>query len=276
MSYKDDHIDYPDGTQIRCRVNDHNDKRPVVVFIHGTAESLELYNFMYPYFETANIALNAIELRGNGGSGGIAGHISDFELYVRDLRRFILGQLHNRPVYLAGVSTGCLVAARLAQDSRFTVNGIIMVSPLINPVITDSTRLLSKVFSFVIPGHFTSFEPDDHCHDDNPGNSQSESDQYSGKKVTFGFISALFRERKRLLRDFRYLKLIPMYLMFAEKDSVIDVDHTLDQFSEFFDGSEKYKFEIVKGVCHSVLLGKNRVDNLQKITAWINKLEMKE
>ncbi|HEY1406570.1 MAG TPA: alpha/beta hydrolase, partial [Spirochaetota bacterium] len=109
MSFKEGYIDYADGLKIRFRQNEHNN-RTVAVFLHDIGESLDAYDYLFPYFDTAGIALNAIELRGHGLSGGEKGHIRSFDLFATDLKRFLFGNLQNRPVYLVTQGAGMLAA----------------------------------------------------------------------------------------------------------------------------------------------------------------------
>ena len=131
MGYRQGFLDYPDRIKIRFRLNEKTD-RTNVVMIHGLGERLEMYDYLYPYFERSGIALSSVELRGHGESSGIHKYIEDFELYIRDLKRLLFGYLRGKSTYLIGHSIGAMVALRTAEDLRMEIKGLILTSPVID------------------------------------------------------------------------------------------------------------------------------------------------
>lgn len=275
MGYKEGILDYSDGMSVRYRINDYLN-RPVVVFIHGMGERLEMYDYMYPYFDQNGFALNAVELRGHGLSGGVPRHIDDFEDYIKDLRRFIFGNLENREVYLMGFSTGCTVITRLAQDERFNVKGLICVSPLWDLKIPKWQKTLMPIISKVFRMHYdpATKEDFDNCtHDPEMSKLLYEEALRTIPGTTIGFVGAFFRERKKILKFGNTLTNIPLFLMLGEEDNLTDTKSAQKMAEMFYEGTENLTIQWLKNNLHSILLEKNRIDNLQKILKWLAKQE---
>jgi alpha-beta hydrolase superfamily lysophospholipase len=266
MSFKEGYLEYPDGLKVRYRINEHTKEIPAV-FIHGAGERLETYDYIFPYFETAGIALNALELRGHGLSGGRIKLLRDFSLLAKDLKRFISGNLQNRPVYLVATGAGASLAVRIASDQRFTVRGIVFVSPLIEAPVPSAKRFSISCIARFLPGIFvaTPFAHAESCAcDDSPARVPG---------FPAGFVRALFAEMKRAKRDISLLRNFPVLLVLGEEDPVLDIAKTETLFKCAFADSQNLRIVTCKKCGHTILTDKDRLDFVEKITRWILKVE---
>ena len=271
MGFKEGHLEYPDGLKVRYRLNEHN-KGALAVFIHDAGERLETYDYIFPYFETAGIALNAVELRGHGLSGGTLSSVRDFSAFAKDLKRFVFGHLQNRPVYLVATGVGACLAVRIASDTRFSVRGIVLVSPLIEATVPPAKRfsiaLLSRFLKRIsVPSPFGSAAPC--CGEDQPAAHEAVP------SVCFpaGFVHALFSEMKRAKRDIFLLRNYPCLLVTGEEDRVLDVGRTEELFKLAWADSQNLKMVSCRRCGHGILLDRDRLDFVEKITRWILKIE---
>ncbi|MGL4370094.1 MAG: alpha/beta fold hydrolase, partial [Spirochaetota bacterium] len=214
-----------------------------------------------------------LELRGHGLSGGRRSHIRDFALYATDLRRFLYGNLQNRPVYLVACGAGALPVIRLAADPRFSVKGVVFVSPYIFPRMERGRRFMIRLLSRVLP----------QLHVPNPAQgdflrcmecAEPVSDAaVTAQGFTAGFFGALCDEIKRAQRDIPILKNFPAMLLLGENDPVIDASRTEQLFKNAWQGTQNLTIASCKRCGHHLLLEKDRIDFVERITKWIHKLE---
>jgi alpha-beta hydrolase superfamily lysophospholipase len=271
MSFREGFLEYPDRVRVRYRLNDRS-SRATVVLIHGLGERLEMYDYLYPYFERAGVALNAIELRGHGDSGGEHKYIRDFELYVRDLKRFIYSFLKNRKTYLIGHSAGAMVALRAAEDRRLNVGGLVLTSPLIEMRFNRMQRVALPPLSIILP-HLVLPDKEENfyrlTHDEAKARMLLEESRRTLFGVKLGFIGAFFHARRRFLEESGALRDIPSLVFLADRDIIIDVERIEDIMRSLYGESDKLDIVHCKNCFHAVLLERERLRYVEKIINWI-------
>lgn len=280
MSFKEGLLSYPDGTHIRYRINEKNNAvRPMVLFIHDLYERLEFYDYLYPYFDQENLALNAIELRGHGLSGGAPLHIDDCELYLKDIKRFVFGNLADRPLYIIGVGLGALLAVRLAEDLRFNrkIMGLMLFAPKIELRLGVTKKIWLKFVSrfspaarLVIPEDY--WEKQTHA-EEYVRQLRSESERQGGG-ITIKLLLAIDREIELFMRDSGRLKNIPAKIFVAGEDSHLESDEIEQRVKGIWNSSD---ISIVhcKSCYHALLLDKERINYVMRCCKYITELEMK-
>ena len=275
MGYKQGFLDYPDRVKIRFRLN-KNTNRTNAVMIHGLGERLEMYDYLYPYFERSGIALSSVELRGHGESSGKHKFIQDFELYIRDLKRLLFGYLRNRSTYLIGHNIGAMIALRTAEDIRMNISGLILTSPVIDLKINSFQRFLIPVLSRIIP-HFMIPDKDEDYRLLTHVEENVMMLMEEGKRTLYGvyicLLGALLRERIKFLRKSRFLKNVPLLIFLADDDSILDTGRTGDVFNRIYKDSDNLDIINCNNCYHAVLLEKKRLDYLDKIIRWIDEKE---
>lgn len=269
MSLKEEFLEYPDGVKIRLLINEHNNRR-IALFIHGFGERLEYYDYLYSYFETNDIALNMVGLRGHGGSGGKR-VVHDITDYLKDIKRVIFGNLSNSEIILIGSGVGSLLALRAAEDSRLHIKSLVLISPPLKLNITPTREILYVLLSTVI-NNFKARIIDDYWKNqtDDADLAAAITQDESARKsfVTAGFISMIHRELKNIFRQSARLREIPTLAVLNEDDLFLDPAGCESILKNIFQGSDHLKIAHTKKG-GSVLLTKSRVDHLDRIITWI-------
>ncbi|HNX60616.1 MAG TPA: alpha/beta hydrolase [Spirochaetota bacterium] len=275
MGFREGHIEYPDGLRVRYRLNEHNN-RTVAVFIHDVGESLDDYDYLFPYFDTAGIALNALELRGHGKSGGEKGFIRSFSLYAKDLQRFIFGNLQNRPVYIVTQGAGMFPAIRVALDPRFHVKGVILISPLCDVGTPLVKRIAIRILSGIMPRiklHGMKLFSYGKNRADGDVVCADGGDIRPAPAYSAGFYSALFREIRQVAGGMTLLRDIPSLVIFGEDDRSQSKDIVESVFKRAYHNSQKLTFCVCKKCGHGILHEKERFDFIERIIKWIHRHE---
>lgn len=278
MSYEEGFLEYSDGSKVRYWLN--NDlERPLVVFVHGLGENLEIYRFLWPLFDEAGLAINSVELRGHGQSSGKPKFVKDFGLFAQDLKRFLDEKLDNRPVILMGHSTGGMVISRVAQDLTGQIQGIVLSSPLFALKISTVEKIAISILSKVKSGHVLPASEEDFgglTHDPGMTVELLNESKRTLMGVTMGFLGAFRQEKKRLVKNKRKLITFPLLLFLAGKDSILDVPQ-IEEMVEGFYHDNKANLELVKKeeAFHAIFLETDRYETFQTALEWIiMKLEL--
>lgn len=106
--------------------------RAVLINIHGLGDHSGLYPTLAEHFPSRGITVHAMDLRGNGRSGGQRAYVERWEEYREDLRRFVeLVRAEERglPLFLLGNSLGGLIVLEYALHHPDGLGGVIAASP---------------------------------------------------------------------------------------------------------------------------------------------------
>ena len=129
--------------------------RAVLINIHGLGDHSGLYPTLAEYFPSRGISIHAMDLRGNGRSGGQRAYVERWEEYREDLHRFIelVGQEEaGRPLFLLGNSLGGLIVLEYAMHHPDGLRGVIAASPPLGRLgVPAPLMALGRVFSRVWP-----------------------------------------------------------------------------------------------------------------------------
>jgi Lysophospholipase len=104
----------------------------VLINIHGLGDHSGLYPTLAEHFPSRGITIHAMDLRGNGRSGGQRAYVERWEEYREDLRRFVeLVRAEERglPLFLLGNSLGGLIVLEYALHHPDGLGGVIAASP---------------------------------------------------------------------------------------------------------------------------------------------------
>jgi alpha-beta hydrolase superfamily lysophospholipase len=129
--------------------------RAVLINIHGLGDHSGLYPTLVEHFQNRGITIHAMDLRGNGRSGGQRAYIERWEEYREDLRRF-LGLVRQeepgQPLFLLGNSLGGLIVLDYALHHPEGLRGVIAASPPLGRLGVPAPLLaLGRVFSRMWP-----------------------------------------------------------------------------------------------------------------------------
>jgi len=134
----------------------------VIVGCHGMAGDGEYYVlFADQIVEQTGTAFYIMDYRGHGRSGGAKGDITDFQLYIDDLKEFIefiREKYPNKPFYIMGESMGGIVSINYVAQYSDTMRGIIEFAPAVRIAmgafsILDAFRAVYYFFVYLVkPG----------------------------------------------------------------------------------------------------------------------------
>ena len=86
--------------------------RAVLINLHGLGDHSGLYPTLVEHFQGRGITVHAMDLRGNGRSGGQRAYVERWDEFREDLRRFVelvRAEEAARPLFLLGNSLGGLI-----------------------------------------------------------------------------------------------------------------------------------------------------------------------
>lgn len=129
--------------------------RAVLINIHGLGDHSGLYPTLVQHFQTRGITVHAMDLRGNGRSGGQRAYVERWEEYREDLHRFVqlvAEEEAGRPIFLLGNSLGGLIVLDYALHYPRGLRGVIAASPPLGRLGVPAPLLaLGRVLSRVWP-----------------------------------------------------------------------------------------------------------------------------
>ena len=106
--------------------------RAVVINVHGLGDHSGLYPTLVAHFRGRGIAVHAMDLRGNGRSGGQRAYVERWEEYREDLRRFVglvREEERGHPLFLVGNSLGGLIVLDYVLHHPEGLRGVVAASP---------------------------------------------------------------------------------------------------------------------------------------------------
>ena len=129
--------------------------RAVLINIHGLGDHSGLYPTLVDHFPNRGITIHAMDLRGNGRSGGQRAYVERWEEYREDLHRFVglvREEEPGRPLFLLGNSLGGLIVLEYVMRYPDGLRGVIAASPPLGPLgVPAPLMALGRVFSRVWP-----------------------------------------------------------------------------------------------------------------------------
>ena len=129
--------------------------RAVLLNIHGLGDHSGLYPTLVERCTSRGITVHAMDLRGNGRSGGQRAYVERWEHYREDLARFVAlvrDEEAGLPLFLLGNSLGGLIALDYALHHPEGLRGVIAASPPLGRLSVPAPLLaLGRVLSRVWP-----------------------------------------------------------------------------------------------------------------------------
>lgn len=106
---------------------DNKNSGPVILFIHGTAASRDIWDKQFNYFKKSHYRVIGIDLRGHGMSKDPGG-ICAIEDHINDLKETIDHLEVAKPITIIGHSFGAVLAAKFAENYPYYVEKLLLVS----------------------------------------------------------------------------------------------------------------------------------------------------
>lgn len=130
--------------------------KAVICLVHGLGEHSSRYTHVAEAFTKEGFALFTYDLRGHGRSGGIRGHISSIEDFMKDID-LLLEQASKRypnlPIILYGHSLGGIQVLHYGLIRKPNVKGIISTSPGLRTALESQTIkvAMAKILGSLMP-----------------------------------------------------------------------------------------------------------------------------
>ena len=129
--------------------------RAALINLHGLGDHSGLYPTLVDHFRARGITIHAMDLRGNGRSGGQRAYVERWEEYREDLRRFVdlvREEEPDRPTFLLGNSLGGLIVLDYALHHPGGLRGVIAASPPLGRLTVPAPLLaLGRALSRIWP-----------------------------------------------------------------------------------------------------------------------------
>lgn len=147
-----------DGLDIFAQAWEPDARTPkaVICLVHGLGEHSSRYTHVAEAFTKEGFALFTYDLRGHGRSGGIRGHISSIEDFMKDID-LLLEQARKRypnlAIILYGHSLGGIQVLHYGLIRKPNVKGIISTSPGLRTALASQTIkvAMAKILGSIAP-----------------------------------------------------------------------------------------------------------------------------
>lgn len=272
-------IEAADGTALVFRTAaPESGVRGVICLVHGLGDYSGCFSYLFEYFSEASFAVIAIDLHGNGESGGQRGNISNYDILYDDIGLVIQKAKDLYPgknIFLYGHSLGGNLVLNFTLQRKPDIAGVISSSPWLklksHPFLTRSIAYLTDNIK---PDYILNAGIDAKklSHD------ASFIETYESDSLVHGYISAhLLAETLRSgnwaiehAGEFT----LPLLLMHGGGDRITDKEAT----RQFFQHVEKDKaiMKIWDGNFHSLHNELNRNEIFAFVQSFITSVENRQ
>ncbi|GHO81427.1 lysophospholipase [Ktedonobacter sp. SOSP1-85] len=212
---------------VRGWVNEHATR--VLLILHGLGGHSGWYIDLGNVLAEQGITVYAMDHRGFGRSGGMAGHIDRYRTYIDDVV-FMLAEIRKRhpeaAIYLLGHSMGGLFATYVAARHGEDLAGVI----LLNSWIQDTAKVPSLVVLQILVGgllgsrrYWTVGDGAKSMTINPEAIRMLEADVYWGKRQTAVMLVQVLQMRLAALARARQVT-IPALVLQAEDDAAVSIE----------------------------------------------------
>ncbi|MBU1076223.1 MAG: lysophospholipase [Spirochaetes bacterium] len=264
-----------DGTQIFFRFWQGKSDMPVMILLHGLGAHSLRFEKIANYYNKKKYNIYAFDFTGFGKSHKFKGHIESFNTYVNETLAMVkLSKIEfpKNSRFIVGEDIGGVVGLHFASHYQELITGLILLSPaarirhniqfqkMINALINT---FFNKFYQYDLP--FTK----EMLTRDFKMQKELQHDELDVKTVTAKFYFAMLEAMKKLNRAALNVTL-PVFLLQAENDLLIDVNSVKDLFNNLNSGSKELC--VLKNFYHSLSIDKDHELVFQLIDNWINKI----
>ena len=246
--------------------------RAVVVICHGQAEHSGRYTHVAQFFAERGYAVYAYDLRGQGKSGGVRGHVDRWTQYYDDLWlviRTAKGRHSGLKLFVIGHSLGGLIALGYAERRPKTITGVVVSSPGLAFMVKVPLwkKALATVLSRIVPrtAFETGIQAEQLSHD------PAVAAAYKSDKIRYPKVTArLYVEWNRATRAvFEGAKsfAVPCLFMPAGADQICSAQATVDFYNN--DPHPDKKLVVWEGLYHEIFNEPEKQKVLETAAAWI-------
>ena len=246
--------------------------RAVVVICHGQAEHSGRYTHVAQLFAERGYAVYAYDLRGQGKSGGVRGHVDRWTQYYDDLWlviRTAKGRHSGLKLFVIGHSLGGLIALGYAERRPKTITGVVVSSPGLAFMVKVPLwkKALATVLSRIVPrtAFETGIQAEQLSHD--PAVAAAyKSDSIRYAPVTARLYVEWNRATRAVFEDAKSFA-VPCLFMPAGADQICSAQATVDFYNN--DPHPDKKLVVWEGLYHEIFNEPEKQKVLETAAAWI-------
>lgn len=259
--------------------------RGYVVALHGIQSHSGWYDYSSQRISAAGFDVRFLDRRGSGLNGCHRGHTPHYERLIHDVRQFLAHVKEERdserpgaPVILAGISWGGKVATATAIRNPDLMDGLALLYPGICARMKPNwwqVQLMNLGISLGKGRERVKIPLDDPTLFTGEKDWQEfiRNDRYTIHQVTLDFLKASLDLEQLIQSEATKLKL-PLLMMLAGQDEIIDNEETLRLLSQF--GSVRENLILYNNARHTLEFERNRHEIFSDFLEWLNHLCRRE
>ena len=263
-----DRVTAQDGTPLLVRRwrSDAGTSWGSVILLHGLAEHSGRWEHVGRYLAAAGLDVEAMDLRGFGGSGGRRAWVDRWSQLHDDLEERVAAArtAGDRPVALYGHSLGGLIALGYVLDGRSMPDALVLSAPGIDVAIPGWKRLLARVLGRLAPGVAIAngFDPNLLSHDPEVIAAYGP-DPMNYHRTTTGFAVRTFAEQARVRAALDRLSL-PVLVIHGGEDGLVPTS-----ISAPLEGRSGVTRRVYPGIRHELHNEPEAPAILDDVIAWL-------
>jgi alpha-beta hydrolase superfamily lysophospholipase len=262
-----------DGTILRT-IHWEPDDEPwaIAEIVHGLGEHGGRYETVAVAFTDAGIDTWSYDQRGNGGSGGLRGHVDSWSILHDDLQERLTSlrdAYPGKPLVLYGHSLGGLVACGyvLCGLDRPLPDALVLSAPALDDNQPGWQRPMARLLNGVVPKlKLANGIPDDGRSHDPAIGAKVHVDPLCGSSTTVRTGAEAFREQDRLRALLAGLESMPVptYILHGSADPIVPLRAT-----EVFEDKGNTTRRVHQGLRHEQHHEPEHEVVLGEVVAWL-------
>ena len=238
-----------------------------VLLVHGMGEHSGRYEHVGDRMAAAGLDVHAYDQRGNGGSGGLRGHVDSWSEYHDDLEervRAVRTVAAGRPMALYGHSLGGLVVLGYLLTERPEPDLVVLSSPGLDSTLASWKKALAPTLGRIMPTLAIPNGIDGSTLSRDPAvAAKVGADPLAGKRSSARFGAEALAEQARVRRDYRGLTL-PTLVLHGLDDGLVPAEA-----SAILASLPNVERRTYPGLRHELHNEPEGPDVIDEIIAWI-------
>ena len=218
----------------------------VLLILHGLGAHSGWFIDMGNTLASRGLTVYAMDHRGFGRSGGLPGHIDNYQTYVEDIH-FIVTEIRKRhpeaTIYILGHSMGGIFASHFAAKYEALLGGVLFLNPWVQdtahvPLLTTVAILVGGIFK---SHHYWTGGEGIEAMTTNPEAIRMlQADSFWRREETASFFFQIFFMRLAILKKAASIT-IPALVMQAEADKSVVPEATHKLYETLTSSNKTWK-----------------------------------
>ncbi|WP_145467113.1 alpha/beta fold hydrolase [Staphylococcus pettenkoferi] len=250
-----------------------SEAKGVIVIAHNILEHTGRYAYLITMLRRQGYHVIMGDLPGQGQtSRANKGQIESFDVYHEAVLEWILiANEYKLPTYLLGVGLGGLIALNLLEKTEVPIEGLLLVSPLLEFTKTAKTRkdkILSNIGKLAKDTRFNmGIEARDLTRNEEVI-EETEDDQMMLRKVTYYWYKEVTEIMKETVEHLKDIKSLPLLLLLGTEDKIADIDVMREVKAKV--ATPELYYKEWSGLYHEVHNEPERDEVMRYILAFLN------